>query len=617
MKHNGLIIGLALLLLVGWAQESPPLSIQVVDEAGNPIPNASVAVSIWDSRRYQLDFVSEPLFQRTDTNGNLSLRWAPESASRVSEILVGERGGYATLWVWASGYVAKQVTLRYPETEKPQTITLRKGRAVELQLTRANGESLPDDFGTQFRAKTASFRSVADIGRLSADLTLLATATTITPFDIETRPEIRQSTFGSAIFLPSLFVGFGIEAQGEGRYRCSLPDDLSSLTIAIDRPGIVRGYLHTIESQELSKGTVRLTLPKPGRLTVEADLTELRAQNDSTPMPIAIVRWLASGLYALVETRTVSGERETFQIDDVAPGDGWYLSVRKIESDRQSYFEDVSAPVQVAEGGEARIEWRYVPADPERYKGTRTVEVVIRNPEGKPYANQPYRLMLYLPSHGQSFPVAEGRLDSEGRAKLTNLYENPAHRANLSRWAVEYFIILGEDEYRGNEYRLTLYEGDGIERLEFAPSVALGDFAPDVALYDLDTGETRKLSEFRGTWVLLDFWATWCGPCHSALDKLKRLLEERGEQWRDRLQVITVSIDDESNGVPEFLKRRGWWEMARHFWAGGDWSSPTAKAFGIKSIPTMFLIDPEGRVVWSSQTARMSVETVLEQYLIE
>ncbi len=607
--------------LIGWAQDTPSLKVQVVDEAGTPIASASVGVSIWDNRRNQFDFVSEPLFQRTDSEGRASIKWGDEFVSRVSEIVAGERGGFLTLWVSAPGYAPKQVHLRYPETENEQIVSLRRGRLVELQIVHP---ALPDDLGTKLRAKALKFRADGEEARAPADFALLPISATEILSEEERRPEGWQQQY--ALPIRGLFLGFGVDALGNGHYRCSLPSEVSELSLVIDRPGLLRGYLSPIDPQELSEGRIVRTLPQPGRIVAHIDLSELQAKKNPTPVLVWLVRWLSAYNYCVIETRRVSGEQEMFQIPEVAPGEGWYLMVRPVVEagnyDRSDFFNDVSAPVEVSEGGEARIEWRYVPLDPERFKGTRQLEVRLLSLDGKPLSDQPFRLVLYLPMYGETIPVAEGRLDSDGRARLTDLYENPPYRTRFPAEPARYYLSLGSrQEYPDERYSFILYEGDGVEQLELRQVAEVGELAPDVELYDLATGEKRTLSEFQGQWLLIEFWATWCRPCHQAMDKLKNLLEEKGDEWRDRLQVLTISIDEEVAGVAEFLKQRGWWEMGRHFWAGGGSNSSPARAYGIEGIPTAFLVRPDGQIVWSSSfrraLTRMSVEAALEQFLDE
>jgi peroxiredoxin len=133
--------------------------------------------------------------------------------------------------------------------------------------------------------------------------------------------------------------------------------------------------------------------------------------------------------------------------------------------------------------------------------------------------------------------------------------------------------------------------------------------APDFALKDVD-GRTVHLSDYKGKVVILDFWATWCGPCRMEIPwfiELQRQDKDRG------LEVLGVSMDD--NGwadVKPFLS-----EMKVNYRVviGDD---KTAETYGgVESLPTTFLVDREGNiaVVHVGLANRKDIEDGVEQLL--
>jgi peroxiredoxin len=112
--------------------------------------------------------------------------------------------------------------------------------------------------------------------------------------------------------------------------------------------------------------------------------------------------------------------------------------------------------------------------------------------------------------------------------------------------------------------------------------------APDFTLKDAD-GKTVKLSDYKGKVVLLDFFATWCGPCKIEIPwfmDFERKHKDRG------FSVLGVSMDDEGwEVVKPFLQGLG---VNYRVVIGNDF---TAQAYGgVDALPTTFLIDREGRI---------------------
>ncbi len=114
--------------------------------------------------------------------------------------------------------------------------------------------------------------------------------------------------------------------------------------------------------------------------------------------------------------------------------------------------------------------------------------------------------------------------------------------------------------------------------------------APDVAFSDA-TGKRHLLSEFRGRYVLVNLWATWCGPCVRELPALARLQVAIPDK---RLQVVAVNVGrSDAKKTADYLK-------VNHAGALGVWLDTAValiRAFDAYGLPTSMLIDPEGREV--------------------
>jgi len=127
---------------------------------------------------------------------------------------------------------------------------------------------------------------------------------------------------------------------------------------------------------------------------------------------------------------------------------------------------------------------------------------------------------------------------------------------------------------------------------EAPKTMKVGDDAPLFEVASLD-GAPVKLADFRGQYVLLDFWATWCGPCIGETPNLVEVFERFGSD--ERFAMIGLSLDNAVDEPRDYTSKNGmnWTQLFL-----GEWSTTTVpESYGVEGIPTIMLLGPDGKIV--------------------
>lgn len=165
----------------------------------------------------------------------------------------------------------------------------------------------------------------------------------------------------------------------------------------------------------------------------------------------------------------------------------------------------------------------------------------------------------------------------------------------------EAFVPVIVEEFPGKISEESQELGTLNVRRILTPEERLAKVGTVVANFELkrllgEKGETVKLSDFRGKTVVLEFWATWCGPCLRKIPELSAFYEKIKDD--PNIVLLAISLDDEETQAVEFLQKRDLPWIQLH----AAWPSPLTDSLGFEGIPAMFVLDPEGRITMIDPT---------------
>ncbi|MGH9801443.1 MAG: TlpA family protein disulfide reductase [Blastocatellia bacterium] len=158
----------------------------------------------------------------------------------------------------------------------------------------------------------------------------------------------------------------------------------------------------------------------------------------------------------------------------------------------------------------------------------------------------------------------------------------------------EIYVSTKKADVEKNQIVLRSHPASDYKRVE----LRMGGEVPDFAFTDFK-GKKRKVSEFRGKYLLIDFWGTWCGPCRREMPYLKaayKRFQPRG------LEILGMNTDD-AEIIPDV---KNWLDKN-----GLEWTQATResireviRSFRIHSYPTTMLLDPDGKIISLNQTKK-------------
>jgi peroxiredoxin len=150
-------------------------------------------------------------------------------------------------------------------------------------------------------------------------------------------------------------------------------------------------------------------------------------------------------------------------------------------------------------------------------------------------------------------------------------------------------LFLSIDE----KYRTSFPGKAFAQRIEAAKTIGIGKKAPGFTQNDPD-GNPVSLSDFQGKYVLLDFWASWCGPCRQENPNLVKAYAAYKDKGFEILGVSLDNKDGKEAWVKAIEKDGLTWTQVSDL---NSWNNEVARSYGVRAVPQSYLIDPQGVIV--------------------
>ncbi len=159
-----------------------------------------------------------------------------------------------------------------------------------------------------------------------------------------------------------------------------------------------------------------------------------------------------------------------------------------------------------------------------------------------------------------------------------------------------------------------------LRTLESAPIV--GDAAPSVRAMNLQNGMVEDVALIDHVTVI-EFWATWCGPCQPAMKNLNELASEKARQWEGRVQFVTISVDEDQQAAQRYLETHGWLStrtlidtpLYESSTENRGITSVVARAYVVSGVPTCLLVDKEGMIAYRGHPMSLDLVSEVERLL--
>ena len=148
-----------------------------------------------------------------------------------------------------------------------------------------------------------------------------------------------------------------------------------------------------------------------------------------------------------------------------------------------------------------------------------------------------------------------------------------------------------------------------LNNFSFEFVLKVGDKLPSYSkLFKVSDGEETSLTHKEGEVLLIDIWATWCGPCQRPMDHNQKMLEQNAEAWKDKARIVAVSVDEDLECIRERIEKKKWNNIEHLTLMCWNNEHGLVSNFKLSGIPFVILVDKTGTIDYTGHPSSVNLE---------